>query len=167
MSTPQQTPHVVMLCGIAGAGKTTYAMQLVAKGYARLSIDEALWHQFGRYGIDYAPDQYEALQQTTELQLRNRLPELIRSGSDIVIDFSFWQRERRVMYRNLVLDAGGTPELVYLKASRALLLERLRGRGTRFDADAAFPVPENLLDAYLAGFEVPTSDEQATVIDQT
>lgn len=52
-------PEVVLMCGIAGSGKTTYAKDLEARGYARLSVDEEIWHRFGRYGVDYEPDEYE------------------------------------------------------------------------------------------------------------
>jgi signal recognition particle GTPase len=33
-------PRVVLMCGLAGSGKTTYATQLEVQGYVRLSIDE-------------------------------------------------------------------------------------------------------------------------------
>lgn len=36
-----------------GSGKTTYAPRLEPAGYAPLSIDEEIWHSFGRYGVDY------------------------------------------------------------------------------------------------------------------
>ncbi|MFF4925305.1 AAA family ATPase [Kitasatospora sp. NPDC001261] len=39
---------VVLMCGLPGAGKTTYAMGLVRRGYARLSIDEVVWERLGR-----------------------------------------------------------------------------------------------------------------------
>ncbi|MEV1201147.1 AAA family ATPase [Microbispora rosea] len=42
--------RVVMMCGVAGAGKTTYAQELEQRGYARLSIDEAVWALIGRDG---------------------------------------------------------------------------------------------------------------------
>jgi adenylate kinase len=32
------TPIVVMMCGVAGSGKTTFAQQLEKKGFVRLSI---------------------------------------------------------------------------------------------------------------------------------
>jgi len=35
-------PEVVLLCGVAGAGKTTYAKRLETCGHVRLSIDEEI-----------------------------------------------------------------------------------------------------------------------------
>lgn len=34
---------VVMMCGLPGSGKSTYARALERRGYARLSIDEIVW----------------------------------------------------------------------------------------------------------------------------
>ena len=34
---------VIMMCGICGSGKTTYAKQKEKEGYVRLSIDEEMW----------------------------------------------------------------------------------------------------------------------------
>ena len=34
---------VIMMCGICGSGKTTYAKKKEQEGYIRLSIDEEMW----------------------------------------------------------------------------------------------------------------------------
>ena len=52
---------VIMMCGICGSGKTTYAKQKEKEGYVRLSIDEEMWKTYGRKGIDYPNEQYEKL----------------------------------------------------------------------------------------------------------
>jgi len=82
-------PRVVLLCGVAGSGKTTYAKQLEAQGYVRLSIDEEVWARFGRYGIDYDPAKYPQLSATAEEALRASLLTLVEQGRDVVVDFSF------------------------------------------------------------------------------
>jgi predicted kinase len=56
--------RVVLMCGIAGSGKTTYAQRLERDGYVRLSIDEEVWRRFGRYGLDYEPAAYQAQPRT-------------------------------------------------------------------------------------------------------
>ena len=53
--------RVVLLCGLAGSGKTTYAQGLAVAGHVRLSIDAEVWSWFGRFGIDYEPARYAAL----------------------------------------------------------------------------------------------------------
>lgn len=70
-------PLVVLMCGVAGSVKTTYAQHLEAQGYERLSIDEEVWRRFGRYGVDYDAGEYAALSGAAEDALRQRLVELI------------------------------------------------------------------------------------------
>lgn len=49
---------VIMMCGVCGSGKTTYAKQKEKEGYIRLSIDEEMWKAYGRKGVDYPDSQY-------------------------------------------------------------------------------------------------------------
>ena len=52
---------VIMMCGVCGSGKTTYAKKKEQEGYIRLSIDEEMWKLYGKKGIDYPEEQYEKL----------------------------------------------------------------------------------------------------------
>lgn len=61
---------VIMMCGICGSGKTTYAKQKEKEGYVRLSIDEEMWKTYGRKGIDYPNEQYEKLSEIVEWHSR-------------------------------------------------------------------------------------------------
>lgn len=160
---PEQ-PEVVLMCGVAGAGKTTYAKDLETEGYVRLSVDEEIWHRFGRYGVDYEPDQYEEHTEVARRALRERLLSLVAEGRDVVIDSSFWQRSRRQAYKELIEQAGGCWRLVYLKADPALLRQRLRTRAERFDANAAFPITDELLDRYLQAFEPPFGEGEEVIV---
>lgn len=151
------------MCGVAGAGKTTYARRLEAEGYARLSIDEEVWSRFGRYGVDYAPELYQAHSAAAEDALQRRLAVLISAGQSVVLDLSFWDRARRERYKRLIEESGGVWELVYLKVDREELRRRLAARADRFDANAAFPVDEQQLDKYLAAFQVPCGEGERVV----
>ena len=95
--------NVIMMCGVCGSGKTTYAKQKEEDGYARLSIDEELWKTYGRKGIDYPDRSTEELSEKVEAVLRERLIHLIKDGKNVVIDFSFWNRENRDFYREIIL----------------------------------------------------------------
>jgi AAA domain len=81
---------VRLLCGVAGAGKTTYAQQLEGRGFTRLSIDEEIWGRFGRYGLDFVPADYERHQEVAEESLREGLVGLMRARTPVVLDLSFW-----------------------------------------------------------------------------
>jgi predicted kinase len=156
-------PHVVLTCGLAGAGKTTYAKQLEATGYVRLSIDEEVWSRFGRYGVDYQPHRYADYSAQAEAALERRLLALIAEGHNVVVDYSFWRRATRERYKRVIRDAGGRWELVYFKVDGEDLRRRLAQRNQRFDANAAFPITDEILERYLADFEEPTDEGERVI----
>jgi predicted kinase len=156
--------EVVLMCGIAGSGKTTYARRLEGAGYIRLSIDEEVWSQFGRYGVDYPADEYGEKSGHAETALRHRLSTLVGQGRPVVVDNSMWSRAVRDEYKQLIEDAGGSWRLVYLKASPEFLTQRLSHRGERFDANAAFPITDDLLAGYLAAFEEPSGEGEEIIV---
>ena len=156
--TPDPRPLVVMTCGVAGSGKTTLARRLEAQGFVRLSVDQEVWDRFGRHGVDYPPERYAALSETARARVRERLVELVGEGRDVVLDLSLWRRADRDAYKILVEGAGGRWRLVRLVVEPAELRRRLAERAARRDADAAFEITEELLAAYLAGFEAPEGE---------
>jgi hypothetical protein len=54
-------------------------------------------------------------------------------------------------------------DLVYLKVSHHRLRQRLVARSDRFDANAALPITDAVLDGLIAAFQEP-EDEGETVI---
>ncbi|MDQ3600408.1 MAG: hypothetical protein M3408_03980 [Actinomycetota bacterium] len=77
---------------------------------------------------------------------------------DVVVDFRFLQRVRREHCKRLIEDVGGRRRLLYLKVDPALLRQRLDERSRRFDANAAFPITQDLLTSYFADFEEPNGE---------
>ncbi|MCR8848262.1 ATP-binding protein [Rossellomorea sp. SC111] len=156
------TPLVVMMCGVAGSGKTTFSQILERSGFARLSIDEEIWTTNGRWGIDFPMEKVEVYRKDAEEKLRHRLIEFIQDKQQVVIDFSFWDRARRNQYKKLIEDSGGKWILVYLKVQPHVLRERLTLRNQRFDANS-FPISEELLTSYLNGFEIPKGEGEIVI----
>ena len=162
-ATSAKAPLAVLMCGVAGSGKTTYAQHLETRGYVRLSVDEEIWHRFGRYGVDYEPDEYARLSEVAEALVRQRLLDVLAQRRDVVVDLSLWRRATREQYKRLVEDAGGRWKLVYMQVDPVVLRRRLDERAGRRDANAAFPVTEDVLAIYLSGFEVPHGEDEQII----
>ena len=92
-----------------------------------------------------------------EQALRARLIDLVRAQSDVVLDFSFWSRNMREEYRELLRPLGVVPETVYLAADRATVLQRIRARAAQDGDD--FALSPELAATYFDHFEVPTPEE--------
>lgn len=154
------------LCGLTGSGKTSAAERFVAEGSVRLSVDQVIHARHGIEGEDFPEGEYLPLHEGVIAELDERLIELLREGRDVVLDYGldFWTKEGRDRYKQFVESHGGRWELIYLKADRALLLERLTKRSSRRDADA-FHVTEERLDEFIDWFEEPR-DEQEIVWTQ-
>lgn len=154
---------VVLMCGIAGSGKTTFSQKLAKCGYIRLSIDEEVWSVNGRYGMDYPIEKYRDYLNEAHIRLKNKIVQYVQDKKQVVIDSSFWSRSERNEYKQLIENAGGQWALIYLKVHPDELRRRLKARSVRFDANAAFTITEELLTTFLNGFEEP-SDEGEIVI---
>jgi predicted kinase len=140
------------MCGPAGSGKSTIARRYEQQGMTRLSFDQEAWSR----GITVMPLPQD-LHRAVEQALRLRLVELVRAGSDVVLDFSFWSRRMRADYRELLSPFGVVPETVYLATGRATVLERIAARTARDGDD--FVISLELAAFYFDHFEVPTAAE--------
>jgi predicted kinase len=140
------------MCGPAGSGKSTGARGLERDGLVRMSFDDEAW----RRGIGTMPlsdDEKDVI----ERDIKTRLILLVRAGQDVVLDFSFWSRQMRDAYRELLAPLGVTAETIYVNTPRDVALARVAARGFT-DADD-FKLPAELAAAYFDNFEVPTADE--------
>ena len=144
--------RVIFMCGPAGAGKTTHARRLEGQGMVRLSFDVELW----RRGISTVPPPPH-VHREIEQALRARLLDLVASGTDVVLDFSFWSRKMRDDYRELLAPTGVVPETIYLATDRQTVLDRVRRRSGNHSDDLV--LTEDLAAQYFDRFEPPTADE--------
>jgi hypothetical protein len=118
----------------------------------RLSFDQEAWSR----GITTMPLPHD-VHREIEQALRERLVDLVRSGSDVVLDFSFHSRRTRDEYRELLRPLGVVPEAVYLATDRATALERVAARAASDGDD--FKLSAELAATYFDQFEVPTAAE--------
>jgi predicted kinase len=144
--------RVIFMCGPAGSGKSTVARQYEERGMTRLSFDQEAWSR----GITLMPLP-PAVHREIEQVLRARLIELVRVGSDVVLDFSFHSRRMRDDYRKLLHPFDVVPETVYLATDRATVLQRIAARAARDGDD--FALSAELAAGYFDHFEVPAPAE--------
>ncbi|MCB5291547.1 AAA family ATPase [Arthrobacter sp. SO3] len=157
-----KTVTVVLMCGVPGSGKTSYAKKLERTGYVRLSVDEEMWRLDQELAASFGTPEYFEFTVAVERQVRARLVDLMASRRDVVVDLSFWSRQRREEYKALITAHGATWQLVYLDVPRHELLRRLALR-RRDPGPNSAPVGPDYLDKFLAGFEAP-ADEGETIV---
>lgn len=142
-----------MMCGPAGAGKTTEAMRFVeSEGFERLSVDEEAWNRGCRSHPIPA-----SVAREIDIDLRARLQRFISAGVDVVLDYSFSTRAVRDEYRELLASFGVVPETVYLDTPRAVALQRVRERRNAGPNDVL--LAEEAAARYYDGFEAPAPQE--------
>jgi predicted kinase len=154
---------VLLMCGMAGSGKTTFSQALAARGFARLSIDEILWARFGRHGVDYPAADYRNLLERAHAELCDRLAALMAQRTAAVVDSAFWNRADRDHHKALVEQAGCRWQIVYMQTPLELVRSRLSQRNFRHDANAPYVITDDILTRYAAVFE-PPHDEDALVV---
>jgi predicted kinase len=126
----------------------------------RLSFDQEAWSR----GVTTMPLPAR-VRRDIEEGLRARLIQLVRQGADVVLDFSFWSRQMRDEYREILRPWGVIPETVYLATDRATLLNRLRARISRHGDD--FRLSEERAAHYFDHFEIPTAEEGPLTVIST
>jgi predicted kinase len=89
----KRQPIVYLICGFAGAGKTTFAKRLEERtGAVRITKDE--W-SIRLIGNDPAIDGYEEWDHKICGLSRDFAFQLAGKGIDVIIDDGFWEKELR------------------------------------------------------------------------
>jgi predicted kinase len=156
---------VVMMCGLAGSGKSTYARALERRGYTRLSIDEVVWDRIGHDAAELDPAEYGKLRVAAEQELWDKLIGLLEAKQPVVIDYAFWSRAARDRYKAVIESHGCRWELIRLKADLEVLRRRLAIRGQSNDANSV-TVSDDLLARYAATFEEPAGEGERVIVQQ-
>jgi predicted kinase len=142
--------RLIIVCGLPGSGKTTFAKALETKlGAIRLSADE--WMDALSLDLydEAARARIEALQWKVGQQLLAR-------GLVIIIEWGTWGRSERDALRMGARALGAAVELHFLYATADELFDRIQRRGMENP-----PIKREALMKWLEIFEAPTPDEMA------
>jgi gluconokinase len=139
--------RIVVLMGVTGTGKTTVGQQLAAAlGWTFVEGDA--FHPPANIAKMHRGEPLDDADRAPWLRaIRQRIDELVASGGSAVIACSALKRA----YREVLARDRPEVTFVYLKASAALIAERLRHRAGHF-------MPPALLRSQLDTLEEPTDD---------
>ena len=145
---------IAVVMGVSGSGKTTIAAGLARQeGWILLEGDTF-----------HPPANIAKMKAGTPLTDEDRWPwlraiaakedELAAAGQSAVVACSALKRS----YRDILLGDRPDAVLVYLRGSRELILERMKGRKDHF-------MPPALLDSQFATLQEPGLDEHPIVVE--
>ena len=147
------TGRLIVLCGLAGSGKTTLAKELEAEGAVRMCPDEWLM----ALGFDIydavARERVEALQWALAQQL-------VLQGVTVVDECGVWQRWERDLRREWARANGVPVELRVLDAPIDVLIARVAERN-RTAPEGAPRIDPNLIALWDERIQRPDADELA------
>ncbi len=146
--------RLILICGLPGSGKTTFAKKLAPQVPAvRLCPDE--WKH--DLGIDYYDEQ-------GRVRLEDRLwrlaQELLTLGQSVILENGFWARGERDELRLGARKLGAAVELHYLEAPVEELWRRLQLRNDEA-RPGVVPIKREDLQRWALQFEAPDAAERA------
>ncbi|BCW67282.1 hypothetical protein NicSoilB4_20450 [Arthrobacter sp. NicSoilB4] len=124
---------VHLLCGLPGAGKTTVARQLEAgRPAVRFSLDEWMLRLYP--DLHFASGNYGELAETCKLLIWDTARQVLQGGTDVVLDWNQWSRERRAAWAARAEAAGAGVVLHYVRTPLQISIERAASRAARDEA---------------------------------
>ena len=155
---------VHLLCGLNGAGKTTYARRLAAQLPAvRFGLDE--W-MLRLYPYRYDTAEYAEQAEVCKELFWETAVQALHTESDVVLDWNQWSRARRADWRARAAEAGFAARLHYIRVPVETAVARAEARSVEGGPEAH--VLDGAAVRHLASiFEPPTAGEglPMTVID--
>ena len=157
-SNIQSTSKVFLMCGPAGSGKSTLAKKLSKEfDMVRLSFDV---ESFKR-GIVKHPLPEEIENEIKEL-LDEKLIQYLESNQDVILDYSFWSKQSRRDYINLLKQYQVEPIIYYLNCPKDVVISRIKERNGKHSDDIILDLDTAKL--YFDHFEIPTEDEGEIIV---
>ncbi len=149
-----ESPQLILICGLPGAGKSTVARRLELEIPAvRLCGDEWL--------ADLGFDLYdEATRERLEVLFWQLAQRMLALGMSVILESGFWLRSDRDEKRIGARALGATVTLHYLDVPIDEFWRRIDRRNAA-GRRGTVPISRDQLDAWAGHFEVPEQEEVA------
>lgn len=156
---------VHLISGLPCSGKTTYAIGLRADRDAALfSLDRWLITLFGKYSIDEVghAEHVRRVLACRDL-IWSAASELLKRGTDVILDDGFFLRENRMRTAELAREVGAGAKVHFIDTPLDALHDRLAARNANLPPFNFWIGPE-MLSAFVGLFETPGPDEGAELV---
>ncbi|GAA1440588.1 AAA family ATPase [Leifsonia poae] len=146
-----ERPVVILLCGLPGSGKTTFARRLEREtGAIRFSTDE--W--MADLGLDY----FDTLRDNVQNRLDRLWAQLVERGLSVILEDGTWQRDERDEIRHIAERLGAGTELHYFDVPFDKLWRRLETRNAN-PPYGTVPITREVLEDSRLRFQRPDQAE--------
>ncbi len=160
LANKNNTSKLIIIVGLPGAGKTTYARKLAEQENATLFVLDEMVHE--RYGNRHDVE-LGFREKTVKYDALPKIIDLLQSGKSVILDYGFFKTEERSRYKKLAEILGVEFELHYVRAPYDTLLERVLKRNKE-DGNIHY-IDKEILDVLIEQFEEPEDDEFVKTID--
>lgn len=148
-----------LLHGFVGSGKTTFAKRWAQeKGYVRFTPDEWTVHF---YGVNPPAEQFEDCIARVKSKIWEMSEAFLTRGHDVLLDYGFWRRADRDIYRQRAKDMGVECVIIDISTDFELCKKRVLAR-TEAMPEGALVIDENAINLFWQSFE-PLQDDEAFV----
>ena len=146
---PADPPTLVVLVGLPGAGKSTFARQLAPLIDAVIVESDAL-----RRLLFERPNHADAENKRLFRAIQAVVLRLLLDKRNVIVDATNLRETHRKPYRDIASTTGARLQVVHLTAPENVILDRLAGRRDR-------PDPQDASRAYEAVYAMLEQQEEA------
>lgn len=158
MSLSNTTASVIFLCGKIASGKSYYAKKLMEEHPAvLLSMDEL----FEICELDHFNELHSSLYPKLLKFLYAKASEIVRCGTNVIIDSGFWTRSERDLVRRIFSEMDVPAQWHYIDVAPETWAENIRQRNESAEREGytAYIIDDERIREINAGFEVPDPTE--------